>query len=105
MWLFLVSFAISSSSAPASPASETSPANDPVPTYCCTARADWSAQDMDPNDCHMAMTRFIVNDLLIYGDTSFEFLYDGVHSRTQYPVRHVPRKYVYGKLINELKWL
>lgn len=105
LWLFLVSFASSSSSAPAPPASGTSPTNDPVPTYCCTTRADWSAQDLDPNDCGMAMTRFFVDDLLIYGDTSYEFLSNGVHSRTQFPVRYVPRKYAYGKLINELEWL
>lgn len=52
----------------------------------------------------MAMTLFYVDDLLKYGDTSYEFLSNSIYPRTQLPVQHVPRKYTYGKLAKKLEW-
>ena len=97
---FITSFSVIGG-APTS--SGVSRANSILSAHHCTTQDDWSTPNLDPNDCRMAMTRFFVDDLLKYGDTSYEFLSNGIYPRTQSPVQHVPRKYTYGELTKKLE--
>ena len=97
---FITSFSLTGG-APTS--SGVSPANSTLSTHYCTTKDDWSTPNLDPNDCSIEMTRFFVDDLLKYGDTSYEFLSNGIYPRTQLPVQRVPRKYSYGELTKKLE--
>lgn len=65
--------------------------------YQCRSSPAWDSRTFMPTDCQIAISYFFADEIIHWGDTTFEFITTGAHPAHHLPSQYLPRKYTFGK--------
>jgi hypothetical protein len=67
------------------------------PTYHCTTFPQWGSPSFRPDDCRQVVSDFVHDEIVHWGEQTFEFVSLGAKPVTGLQPQYIPHRYIHGE--------